>query len=220
MSTLKETEARKRLVEEKTCLRCHNIKPLSDFYRNRSKSDGHQNWCKSCQLENQVEYKKDTKILTHCRDYARERAHRMGLNRPMWEARDCGLYLGVCVTENLLASIFKNVKHMSHGNPGFDFICGGGKRIDAKSACRLHQVGRSDSWAFHVKRNRVADYFLCLGFDDRESLNPEHVWLIPGHVVNNKKCFAITESRLEKWSVYEKPINAIALQCEKMKASV
>jgi len=35
----------------KTCQRCGQEKSLSDFHRNRTKSDGHNGICKSCQAE-------------------------------------------------------------------------------------------------------------------------------------------------------------------------
>jgi len=32
----------------KHCSKCKQIKPLSEFYNDRSKKDGHRSWCKSC----------------------------------------------------------------------------------------------------------------------------------------------------------------------------
>lgn len=32
----------------KTCTNCKEIKPESDFYRDRASSDGYMYWCKSC----------------------------------------------------------------------------------------------------------------------------------------------------------------------------
>ena len=33
---------------EKICLKCGIKKDISEFHKNKSKSDGYQNWCKSC----------------------------------------------------------------------------------------------------------------------------------------------------------------------------
>ena len=212
-------EERKKLIEEKKCGRCEQVKPLSKFYRHARSNDGYQTWCKSCQLENQVAYRKNPTVLAHYKDLARERSHRMGLYRPMSEAKDCGLYLGVCVAEKLLKDVFENVIEMPHGNPGYDFICGKGYKIDVKSACRLHRSNKADAWFFHIDENKIADYFLCLAFDSRESLNPEHVWLVPGAMLCGKHLAGIAENRLEKWSAYEKPIQSIIMHCNKMKMS-
>ena len=133
----------------------------------------------------------------------------------MAEARDCAAFLGVFVAERALSRFFDHIERMPYGNPGYDFICGKGFKIDVKSSCK--QVGRSDGWGFHIRRNCVADYFLCLAFDDRESLRPEHVWLIPGSVLNHLSGIFIAESRLVKWSAYEQPLNRVEACCSIMR---
>ena len=35
-------------VDEKQCFRCNETKPLSEFYGNRSRWDGHSDECKDC----------------------------------------------------------------------------------------------------------------------------------------------------------------------------
>ena len=49
----------------------------------------------------------------------------------------------------------------------------------------------------------MSDYFLCLAFDNREKLNPEHVWLIPCSVVKDQMGITISESALGRWNEYE-----------------
>ena len=36
-------------------------------------------------------------------------------------------YLGCTIAEKVLSKVFKDVKVMSYGNPGYDFICSKGK---------------------------------------------------------------------------------------------
>ena len=44
----------------KTCNRCEENKPLTEFYKNKSSSDGYKSICKSCELEGKkVFYSKD-----------------------------------------------------------------------------------------------------------------------------------------------------------------
>jgi hypothetical protein len=132
-----------------------------------------------------------------------ENYHRLHGSLPMEENLSCSLYLGVVISEYILANIFKNVQVMSHGNPGYDFICMNNKRIDVKSGCRQKCTGKSDRWYFTIKKNKIPDYFLCLAFDNREDLTPEHIWLIPGKDINNYTGVSITESRLERWDYYK-----------------
>lgn len=40
----------------KRCKKCNNIKPLSDFYKNKSYSDGYASSCKKCILEYEKQY--------------------------------------------------------------------------------------------------------------------------------------------------------------------
>jgi len=114
--------------------------------------------------------------------------------------KECPQYLGVTVAEKVLSKIFKNVEVMPFGNSGFDFICNSGYRIDVKSACKMKN---RKAWIFGIKQNQIADYFLCLAFDNRDNLNPEHIWLIPAKQVNHLKTLTISQSKLYKLSQYE-----------------
>ncbi len=118
---------------------------------------------------------------------------------PMSENRSCPLYLGVHVAERVLAKVFNDVAVMPHGNPGYDFICGKGYKIDVKSSC----YRKTNNWTFCINRNSAADYFLCVAFDNRDNLNPLHIWLIPGHAINTQLCATIRPKTLDKWSIYE-----------------
>ncbi len=115
-------------------------------------------------------------------DIVTSRNHVNGISKPYTDNKKCSSYLGVGIAERVLSHVFKNVELMPMSNPGYDFICNHGKKIDVKSSCRYFHIGRSDSWMFTINKNTSADYFLCIAFDDREHLNPEHVWLIPGDV--------------------------------------
>lgn len=132
----------------------------------------------------------------------------------------CASYLGCTVSEQVLSHIFKNVKKMPYGNPGYDFICGKEFKIDVKSTCRRKHEGWSDQWGFGIRYNTTADYFLCIAFDNRKDLNPEHIWLIPGSYINNKSNAVISESTIDKWSKYELDrLNDIIICCNIMKGN-
>lgn len=147
------------------------------------------------------------------REYSLEYRHRTGRQKSMSENRDCPAFLGVYVAERVLSHVFKNVVQMPYGNPGYDFICGGGYKIDAKSSCRRRRPHRSDQWIFTINKNQIAEYFLCLAFDTRESMNPEKMWLIPAEKINNKSGAAISESTLLKWDEYELDMDDVVSCC-------
>lgn len=113
--------------------------------------------------------------------------------------------LGVEIAENMLAKIFKTAKHMPNCNPGYDFICGSGKKIDVKASTIMNGYS-TDKWHFNIYRNDVPDYFLLMAFDTRTDLNLEYVWLVPGHIVNTKTGVTISRNTVEKWKQYEKVI--------------
>jgi len=112
----------------------------------------------------------------------------------------CSTFLGIHVAERVLSKIFQNVTRMRNGNPGYDFTCAKGYRIDVKSATKMKL---QNSWEFKIKKNRIAVYFLLLAFDNRDNLNPQHLWLVQGGILSEKKSASISPSTLEKWSKYE-----------------
>jgi hypothetical protein len=88
-----------------------------------------------------------------------------------------------------------------------------------KSGCRIHLKNQTARWSFIIRKNKVANYFLFLAFDNRESLNPEHIWLVPGYIVNDKTTISIADlpKTLIKWSKYERSLNNVLKCCDKLK---
>jgi len=131
-----------------------------------------------------------------------ERHRRNGV-KPMSENKECASYLGVHIAEQMLSEVFKDVKRMPNNHPGYDFICNNDKKIDVKASCLGRgKNGKSDYWDFSIKRNGIPDYFLCIAFDDRENLNPLHLWLIPSEKVKHLSSAFIAVTRLNKWDMY------------------
>ena len=124
-------------------------------------------------------------------------------------------YLGINCAEQVLSNVFKNVEKMLYGNPGYDFICGRGYKVDSKACCR--SKGKYNSWKFNIKKNKTADYFALLAFDNREDTNPLHFWLIPGNIVNDKTNISISESTISKWDEYKRDVSKIISCCNILK---
>lgn len=181
-------------IYEKRCKLCGQTKPVKEFGRHKETADRYRTYCKPC------------------------RSRREG-HIPLAEAKTSTSYLGIYVAERALSRFFDHIERMPNGNPGYDFICGKHKKIDVKSSTRRVREGRTDGWLFHIGHNTIADYFLCLAFDNREDLNPEHVWLIPGIIVSNRINFCIseTDARLEEFSRFERPLGKVISCCSSMK---
>lgn len=138
--------------------------------------------------------------------------------KSMSENKQCSLFLGVNVAEQVLSKVFEDVKRMPDRNPGYDFICNKGKKIDVKSACIYKSKYNKNHWSFNIKQNTSADYFLCIAFDNRKDLNPLHLWLIPGSRVNKRAGIGITESTLSRWDEYKLDISKALACCNSMKS--
>ena len=135
---------------------------------------------------------------------------------PMSENRGCAIFLGIHVAERVLSKVFKNVEIQPHGNPGFDFICNKGMKIDVKSSCiRINK--NINYWNFHIDKNKIADYFLCLAFDNRNDLNPLHMWLLPADKFNNKTGAGILVNKINKWDKCALDINKVSVCCDVIK---
>lgn len=193
----------------KRCPRCGVIKSSDDFYVHRDKT------------------RKTSKLGAYCKichkDSVRDWNHASGNSRPMSDAKDCALYLGVHIAERVLSNVFNHVDRMPPGNPGYDFICDKGYKIDVKSSCLVLSTHKTPGWHFGVGKNKTPDYFLFLAFDTRESLNPQHLWLIPGHIINDRTGIWIaansrrSKRSIAKWSQYEKPLGRVIKCCNAFK---
>lgn len=218
-------------METKVCCGCGLEKTLDEFYQDKRHAYGRGALCRKCVKKYNVDYykKNRTRVLAHSAEQRRlngsainarqkEVLYLKGKCMPMDKNRECPVFLGVYVAETVLSGFFGHVKRMPYANPGYDFICGKGFKIDVKSSCYRVRAQRRNSWKFGIDQNAVADYFLCIGFDDRKSLNPLHVWLIPGNLINKKQSISIvdSESSLLKWKEFERPIDRVVSCCDKM----
>jgi hypothetical protein len=184
------------------CKRCGKLKPmyLKDL-------------CSVCYAKQRRKQNPEKTRMEH------EKANRKLGILPMAENKTCSMFLGCHVAERVLSKVFKNTKVMPPNNPGYDFICNHDKKIDVKSSCmqKSENPRRSPNWAFRIDKNTIPDYFLCITFDNRESLTPLYLWLIPGHVLNLKTSTRISEITFPKWNQYALPIDKVVTCCDTLK---
>jgi hypothetical protein len=146
-------------------------------------------------------------------------ANRKNGHLPMRQNRSCPLFMGVHIAERLLSRVFKDVERMPNGNKGFDFICTNGFQIDVKSSCTHSRKNGASYWHFGINKNMIADYFLCIAFDNRDDLNPLYLWMIPSHIINYKTCVDISSSTIEKWDDYAIDIEKTIECCDDIKTA-
>lgn len=128
--------------------------------------------------------------------------------------RACSAYLGCYIAERVLSNVFKNVQMMPIGHPGYDFICGNGYKIDVKSATFGTKYHRA---SFNIRKNVIADYFLCIAFDNRTDLNPLYMWLIPGDDINHLNATGVSISTIDKWNKYEIGVDKVVACCDTLR---
>ena len=140
---------------------------------------------------------------------ARKASRKNGI-RSYDENKECTMFLGVHVAERVLSHVFKDVKRMPMHNPGYDFICNHGKLIDVKSAC----LNKNGPWTFHIYYNAIADYFLCLAFDNRRDLNPLYAWLLPSSDFSHLSGTTIRPSTIHRWDEYRLNVEKMSECCD------
>ena len=190
------------------CTKCGGELNDETWYPSRRKK--HDYTCKKCERERVRLWRKENPDRAKA---AWIRRHRKEGMRPLNENRECPGFLGVHVAERVLRHAFKDVVEMPYGNPGYDFICNHGKKIDVKSSC-IHKEGQ---WSFRIEHNDMADFFLCLAFDNREDLTPLHAWLIPGSAANHLVNASIRPSTVHKWDEYAMDLSKVSACCSVVK---
>jgi len=201
-------------MQYKRCSKCHALKSVDEFYK--YKSGNPRPDCIEC--NNEISRQWHIKNREYKNKISREynRFHRNQI--PMDKNKDCSSFLGVHVAERVLYNVFNNVELMPYGHPGYDFICNNGYKIDVKSSI-CHKYTAWSGWQFAIRKNKIPDYFLLIAFDNREDLNPLHIWLIPSHVINNNVSVSIASHKTSRFIEYEKDISKVIQCCNVLKAT-
>ena len=198
------------MTENKYCRVCDELLTDENWTPSRRRKGDYI--CKECHNERARLRRKENPDEAKAQS---TRSHRKNGHIPMSENKDCSQYLGIYVAERLLRHYFKDVEVMPNNNRGYDFICNRDKLIDSKSSC----LGENGGWLFNIGRNVIADFFVCVAFDNREDLNVLHVWMIPGDVVNHLMGATIRPGTVHKWDQYKLDVNKASSCCNEMKSN-
>ena len=183
--------------------------------KSREYYQGHQEELNKKSREYYKEHNED--LIEYGRNYYEEFGREKQGKVSMYEDKTCSLYLGVVIAERLCRHLFRDVEVMPHGNTGYDIICNKGKKIDVKSSTTLLNHGKHPYWKFNINHNIIADFFICVAFDNVEDLNPIHLFMIPGKEVNDQGSISSTPSKIHKWNKWKRSIEEVQLCCAKMR---
>jgi len=190
-------------LTHKICKGCNQLLPISEFQLKSGSKDGYNNKCKVCTNKDRLAWR-----------------HKTGQNETYVKDHEWNMKFGCKIGEEVAARYFVEPIQMPYNNPGYDLICKNGHTIDVKCA-----ITSQNRWAFTIRKNTNCDYFLLLAFDSKESLKPQHIWLIPGNAIigkrelNSRVSFSISSSTLSKIAQYEKPVEKLECCCQSMATS-
>jgi hypothetical protein len=135
-----------------------------------------------------------------------------GMTNPYKENRTDNRFLGVYIGENAIHKIYEGSERKKLNNKGYDIICQKGYKIDVKTTI----LSQYNTYVFDISKNKTADYFVMIGFNNIIDLKPLHIWIIRGNekldtgrIVNDLNKFIIVNepfyiSKYEKYEKYDK----------------
>jgi len=134
-----------------------------------------------------------------------------GISSPASENEDCNTYFGIYIAENYVMKTFEDPIKAPPNNPGFDWLCKNGKKIEHKAACLIFDKYGNSKFHFPIEYNNIADYFILSGWNNREDLEPMYIWMyykddiVRGRKFWRRDSFPITNKPkyLEKLKEYE-----------------
>lgn len=109
-------------------------------------------------------------------DWKRNKRYNTGEQIPMSENPDCSRWFGEFIAENYVMKTFEDYIKAPPNNPGFDWTCNKGQKVQHKARC-LEIACTTFGWGFPIRRNNVPDYFILSAWKDRQSLTPMFVWI-------------------------------------------
>lgn len=117
---------------------------------------------------------------------------------PTKDSPESPLYFGEYIEKKYVSSIFEDVKPFEYPknkygrildvHKPYDWICKNGYKIKHVSSCirtdssHKHRNGTPiPYYSFLLRKNPVPDYWIISGWDNRDNLEPQYVWIINGH---------------------------------------
>lgn len=146
--------------------------------------------------------------FTCYREYGKIWSYYPGMPSPIKENRMDTRFLGVYIAENGINKIYEGSERMEMNNKGYDIICPKGYKIDVKAAI----LNRYNIFNFAINKNKIADYFVLVGFNNIIELKPLRIWVVEcndniyGHPIKELSRLIILNEPLHiyRYQKYEK----------------
>lgn len=107
-------------------------------------------------------------------EYGKVWTYYTGMIDPIKENRIDTRFLGIYIAENGINKIYEGSERMQINNKGYDIICPKGYKIDVKATV----LNRYNLFNFAINKNKIADYFVLVGFNNIIELKPLHIWVV------------------------------------------
>lgn len=114
--------------------------------------------------------------FTCYREYGKIWSYYPGMPSPIKENRMDTRFLGVYIAENGINKIYEGSERMRINNQGYDIICPKGYKTDVKATV----LNRYNEFNFAINKNKIADYFVLVAFNNIIELEPLHIWTVRG----------------------------------------
>ena len=182
----------------KQCTVCKKWKDESEFYIRSKYNQTLRSECKKCSNMSSKRWYDSNK------DYVKELTDNRRWENggtPMDKNIECTMYLGVHIAENLWNVILTDSVLMNPANPGYDILFNDNIKIDIKASV-LRIDDEYPCWSFNIQYNKIPDFFGLTAFDNRDNLNIQYMWLIPGYKINDKYRIRIYPKKINNWKKY------------------
>lgn len=107
-------------------------------------------------------------------EYEKVWSYYPGMPNVIKENRIDNRFIGVYIAENGINKIYDKSKRMKINNVGYDIVCPKGYKIDVKATV----LNKYNNFDFAINKNKIADYFTLVGFNNIIELEPLHLWII------------------------------------------
>ncbi len=154
----------------KTCTRCKETKPLSDYYETYGYTDGHFTWCKICQNVVGKTWREKNRVrqATNVRSWGERNIEARRAHRRKWAAKHRqSMSIADRIHDNIRSKVWAQLKGQKRGRRVFEIL---GYQIEDLMMHLERQFASGMSWdnygKWHIDHIKPRSSFLIQSLDD------------------------------------------------------